>query len=145
MTQNVLFDDNKTLLDNRLPILYNEELTNNTYKGFITIKNLLPVQNIDNASKNLFEIMQELAKLLKIRKVSLSYHSSLPRLDAATDQIFHIYPFGVVETYFGDEPTEMSLGKTARSLRKAAPRTASPFISKPAFQEADKRKELFTG
>jgi hypothetical protein len=145
MTQNVLFGHNKILLKDRLPILYNEELTNNTYKGFITIKNLLPVQDIDNniekARKNLFEIMQELAKLLKVRQISLSYHSSLDKLDPVTDQFFHVYPFGVVETYFGDEATELSLVKTRKPVNRVAPRKPSSLIGKPAFQELDKERD----
>ncbi|MEO5564317.1 MAG: hypothetical protein ABIR18_12805, partial [Chitinophagaceae bacterium] len=141
MTQNVLLERNKELLNERLPILYNEELTNKTYKGFITIKTLLPIQNIDNTDKNLFEIMQELARLLKIRKVSLSYHSALNKLESTTDQFFHVYPFGVVETYLGADATEIGLGEIRRSLARTAPRKPSPFINKPKFQELDKGKD----
>ncbi len=34
-----------------------------------------------------------------MKEISVSYLSYLPSLDSAVDQFFHIYPFGVVETY----------------------------------------------
>ncbi len=42
---------------------------------------------------------QNLAIGLEIKEVSVSYESGLLNLEAGIDQLFHIYPFGTVETY----------------------------------------------
>lgn len=105
LTQNILFKsipaeegtNTVPVILSRKPISYNPELSSDTYKGFIRIDNDLVLQR--NTDRSFFELMQELAQLIKIKEVSLSYHSNLSSLETGIDQLFHVYPFGVVETY----------------------------------------------
>lgn len=133
LTQNILFrriDDNQATAysTGREPIVYIKALDNNTYKGFIRLENGLAYQATDN--KTVFELMQELAQLIKVKEVSVSYHSNLFRLDGNTDQFFHVYPFGVVETYLNPPARNGDLTHLGN--------TAS--ISETGFEKLDKAK-----
>lgn len=139
LTQNILKNNSGVLID-RQPIINNEDVTNSSFKGFISIRNLFEF-NQGIREKNFFELMQQLAKLLKIRQVSLSYHSHLAQLDQSTDQLFHVYPFGAVETYFGSQPTNLSLGPVKNSQKRTIARKASSFTDRPELLELDEEKE----
>lgn len=76
----------------RTPIQYFTQWQLQTEKGFLQI-----VYEQETSSD--LQSRQSLAIGLEIKEVSLSYESELLGLDPAIDQFFHIYPFGVVETY----------------------------------------------
>lgn len=81
----------------RNPITYNETLNDKTEKGFLSIT--LPNVSIsvgDNESA--IQKRMELGQKYKIKEISLNYESSLYSLENGIDQVFHIYPFGVIET-----------------------------------------------
>jgi CarboxypepD_reg-like domain len=82
----------------RNPIEAVTEYKNQTAKGFIRIDYLLPLYTYGTST---MQASQELAPREEIKEISVNYHSVLTQLDSATDQLFHVYPFGVVETYFG--------------------------------------------
>lgn len=68
-----------------------------TEKGFVRLDNLRPVYAGENMS--LLQAAQDLAPELQVKEISVSYHSRLTALEAGVDQFFHVYPFGVAETY----------------------------------------------
>ena len=81
----------------RRPVLPVTEWQARTEKGFLRITYLPEV--FVGTNNSFFQNSQELAPLLKINDISLSYHSLLPGLEPDIDQVFHISPFGVTETY----------------------------------------------
>ena len=68
------------------------EWTSKSGKGFIRIT------NIRQSGEDL-QTRQQNAAAMEISEVSLSYVSILNALDPEVDQLFHIYPFGFVETF----------------------------------------------
>ncbi len=86
------------LLLGRTPIETVTEYKNQSAKGFIRIDYLLPLYKYGTST---MQASQELAPREEIKEISVNYHSVLAQLDSAIDQLFHVYPFGVVETYFG--------------------------------------------
>ncbi len=81
----------------RRPILPVTEWAAATEKGFLRISYLPEI--VVNAGSTFFQNSQELAPRLKINDISLSYLSLLTALEPDIDQVFHISPFGVTETY----------------------------------------------
>lgn len=81
----------------RVPLEHIEKFSGASDKGFIRLDNLLPVSPGDNES--ILQASQEMAPELQIKEVSVSYYSELQGLDPSIDQFFHLYPFGVVETF----------------------------------------------
>ena len=67
-------------------------------KGFLRIDYLLPIAT---GNQTEMQASQALAPKLEVKELSVSYHSILTQLDSEIDQLFHVYPFGVVETFFG--------------------------------------------
>lgn len=133
LTQNILFKKENTesglpLILTRAPITYNTELKNDTDKGFIRIENGLAYQREGN--KGIFELMQELSQVLKIKEISLSYHADLDQFEAGIDQLFHVYPFGVVETYID----KITLGRAGVVTR--------PAVFKNNFSDLDAAKDF---
>ena len=68
---------------------------------------------------NFLQIGQGLAPYLEIKRISLSYDSTLT-LQMGIDRFFHVYPFGVVETYlrtpsntFADKAGNININTTA--------------------------------
>jgi hypothetical protein len=76
-----------------------------TNKGFVRIDWLIDFTRF-NGNFNSMQISQEFAPALEVKELSVSYHSKLAALDSAVDQFFHVYPFGVVETYFSKADTK---------------------------------------
>ena len=97
----------------RIPISYPTDLNQDTYKGFIQIENNLNFPRRDNKevassiapTSDAFQLLSRIAPILKIKEISLSYSSDLQKFDPKIDQFFHIYPFGVVETYLNPPAT----------------------------------------
>jgi hypothetical protein len=76
-------------------------LLKNTKKAILTAQNL-----VSSEIKESFLIAQNIAPFLEIKELSVSYDSNLSKLENGTDQFFHVYPFGVVETYLELENQE---------------------------------------
>ncbi|MCW3090724.1 MAG: hypothetical protein JWP81_1793 [Ferruginibacter sp.] len=148
LTQNVLFkkDDKGTPGRlpplNRTPLIYSTEFKSQTSKGFLQLQNNIPFDLLSNSNtddnairKDLFQRMAELAVVLKVKEISVSYFSSLQNLDPLIDQFFHVYPFGVAEIYTGDNidtiPVPVRIKKTVPNNR--AGKTS-------LFNDADKQK-----
>lgn len=81
----------------RLSIENVEGSPNSIDKGYIKIENEVPVDPSEGES--ILQASQDMAQQFQMKEISVSYLSYLPSLDSAVDQFFHIYPFGVVETY----------------------------------------------
>ncbi|MFL5740127.1 MAG: hypothetical protein ACJ75B_07910 [Flavisolibacter sp.] len=122
-------EDNTTsaekLFANRLPVLPVSEWDVSTTKGFLRLDNLLTV---DGNPEEFMQRSQNMAQELQIKEISLSYISLLSPLDPALDQIFHVYPFGIVEVYTKPSP------EVIENYR-------GPKISIPDFNTVDKEKE----
>jgi hypothetical protein len=117
LTKNILYEiqNNSQIYPiQRQPISYDKELNKRTNKGFLSIQcnyNIInpsveKVKILSTAStlksetvSNVFQLMPFFAQIFKIKEISISYWSKLESLDPEIDQFFHIYPFGVVETY----------------------------------------------
>jgi hypothetical protein len=102
LDENILFqvaeNGNKAPLPlPRRPVLPVTGWNSNTLKGFVRVT-YLPAVSFDEKT-SFFQASQELAPWLKISEISVSYHSFLAQLEPGIDQFFHIYPFGVTETY----------------------------------------------
>jgi hypothetical protein len=95
LAKNVLaLDGGGKRILNRYPVLPEQEYTSNTIKGFLQLEYNIQILASD---KGVYERMQEEAQHLKVKEISVSYHSTLARLEAGTDQFFQVYPFGVLE------------------------------------------------
>lgn len=81
----------------RKPLRAITALTPQTDKGFLRIDNLRAVTYGTNSS--FLQASQNMAAELQVKEVSVSYISTLTQLESGVDQFFHVYPFGVVETY----------------------------------------------
>lgn len=92
-----LIDGKKFEIDERRPLCTITALTPQTDKGFLRIDNLRPVYYGDNTS--FLQASQNMAPELQVKEISVSYLSNLTQLESGVDQFFHVYPFGVVETY----------------------------------------------
>lgn len=82
-------------------------------KGFIRIDLLIDIPGKDNQTTT--QVSQEIAPMLEIKQLSLSYHSQFAKLDSETDQFFHVYPFGVVETYLGNAAANIKNRRAAKA------------------------------
>jgi hypothetical protein len=76
----------------RTPLSFNDRYSGKSTKGFLQL-----TLNTTVSGERLFEKLQELALQLKIKEISLSYHATLRSLQAGVDQLFHVYPFGVLQ------------------------------------------------
>jgi hypothetical protein len=65
----------------------------NSDKGFLRLDNMATTSGAD------IQTRLNQASFLQIKEISISYLSTLSGLDSAIDQLFHIYPFGAVETF----------------------------------------------
>ncbi|WP_345210321.1 hypothetical protein [Mucilaginibacter gynuensis] len=83
----------------RKPIEYFDGLEINADKGFLKIDNLVWTGG---------EIQDRLnrAPEFQIKEISVSYLSVLRTLEQGIDQVFHIYPFGTVETGITVKPSK---------------------------------------
>ena len=72
-------------------------LTEDTVNGFIEVQ--FNQQISASGTKSIFQIMQEVAEVQKIKAISVSYEAVLNQLDPTIDQFFHVYPFGVLEAF----------------------------------------------
>lgn len=100
LAENIFINDKLNLVPlDRRPLTYDKDITNETYKGFIQIENTPTQRFIEMDDDNFFERLQKLAQLIKIKDISVSYYSDLENFEPDIDQFFHVYPFGVVETY----------------------------------------------
>jgi hypothetical protein len=63
--------------------------------------------------KDIFQKMAELALFLKVKEISVSYFSELKSLDPEIDQFFHVYPFGMLETFTQPVTAAATAGNTA--------------------------------
>ncbi len=89
------------LIMERTPIETVTEFKSQVTNGFLKIDYLLPLSRRDGQISTM-QASQELALRLEIKEISVNYYSELKKLDSSIDQLFHVYPFGVVETYFGE-------------------------------------------
>jgi len=110
----------------RTPILPVTQWKSNTEKGFLRISNLIA---LPAGNQGVLVASQNMAPYLEIKEVSLSYESHLYNLENGIDQFFHIYPFGVVETYIEQ-----------RRAQKVPPRWGALFMQ-DEFSKIDKVKE----
>jgi hypothetical protein len=85
----------------RKPISFFDKVDEKTVKGFIQLqwssRNDSDLKKMVAAADN--DQWQALAMQYQIKEISLSYASELRHLDQETDQFFHVYPFGAIETY----------------------------------------------
>jgi len=109
LTENILNDS--VLPADREPIYPVTEWKSETEKGFIKIDLRQKARVITEGRReaalfalattgdvNILQLSQNLAPGLEIKEISVSYDSTLT-LETGIDQFFHVYPFGVVETY----------------------------------------------
>ena len=95
LTHNILLRNGSAIPLDRKPLTSYKEYSRETIKGFIEIQLNQHITAIGEQTS--FQVMQEVAELIKVKTVSISYESDLTRLDPTIDQIFHVYPFGTVE------------------------------------------------
>ena len=138
LTNNILEEAELNTLPvnfNRLPINKISEWKNGIEKGFIRLSlanydalsfNRDEAALVRSAKISLLQISQNIAPALEIAEISVSYDSILPSLQMGTDQFFHIYPFGVVETFLSVPFQEEQRNK---------------LLDIPDFTELDKQKE----
>jgi hypothetical protein len=111
-------DGSVTIFLDRKPVTPVTEWKQQTEKGFIQIINLLTVAV--TGDKSFLQASQDMAHELEIKEISLSYHSALYQLENGTDQFFHVYPFGVVETYLSSKNDRIEI-KTGFGRIKNSP------------------------
>jgi hypothetical protein len=90
----------KPFLLPRTAILPVTELKRDTIKGFVKITNLQTADATGNTTA--IQASQDLAPLLQIQEISVSYYSELSVLDPLCDQFFHLYPFGITELFINE-------------------------------------------
>jgi hypothetical protein len=96
LARNLLLGEEGNILElNRKPLITEQPYTNASVKGFLQVEFNIPIFSTTN--KGVYENMQEAAQFLKVKEISVSYHSVLERPEAGIDQFFHVYPFGVLE------------------------------------------------
>ena len=99
----------------REPIKSYSDYTSDAVKGFIQLELNTPITqgNMTNFGvsansgvniNSFYQYMQVVAEMLKVKSISVSYESTLEKLDPKIDQFFHVYPFGVIETFI--DPNE---------------------------------------
>ncbi len=110
LTRNILFKDGTQVNLGRKPLTSYEAYSGETIKGFIDLQ----FNQLITAKNNLssFQIQQEYALLNQVKSISVSYESTLEKLDPEIDQFFHVYPFGVVETFIGSNENESKINNT---------------------------------
>ncbi|MBO9618708.1 MAG: carboxypeptidase-like regulatory domain-containing protein [Niabella sp.] len=81
----------------RTPIDTVEEWKPDTEKDFIKLDLVYDPLLADNGNTDIMQRSRNLAPRLEINEVSVSYDSTVV-LQSGTDQFFHVYPFGAVET-----------------------------------------------
>ncbi len=124
------------VLHPRLPLSDTiKEWSRQTDKGFIRLTNLRQVNS--SATMGTSQASQDMAASMQIKEVSVNYRSQLVALEASTDQFFHIYPFGAVETYI-NTPEELkgAGGKTGVTLKRKI-----RINKQDAFAAADKARD----
>lgn len=80
---------------NRHPLNEEQPYTSASVKGFLQVE--YDVAIYSSNGKGIYENMQEAAQFLKVKEISVSYHSVLAAPEEGIDQFFHVYPFGVLE------------------------------------------------
>lgn len=99
LTCNVLLYDDGTskhpvpLVLDRKPILPVSEWTPGIEKGFLKITNLI------QPDPNTMEGRQNRAADMEIAELYISYESELRRLEISIDELYHVYPFGIVQIF----------------------------------------------
>ena len=137
LTRNVLFTKNSTGTGtgtgsplpplSRYPLIYESELKKQVIKGFMQLQWNIPITadtstdgNVTTIKKDVFQKMAELAIVLKVKEISVSYFSKLQSLDPEIDQFFHVYPFGVTEIYSRPVTTAVENNLLAALRKKMA-------------------------
>lgn len=96
LTHNILLRDGIVIpAPGRKPLTSYKKYSRETIKGFIEIQLNQHITAIGEQTS--FQMMQEVAELIKVKTVSISYESDLTRLDPTIDQVYHVYPFGTIE------------------------------------------------
>jgi hypothetical protein len=118
-----------TKILNRHPLTEEQPYTSASVKGFLQVE--YDVAIYSSEGRSIYENMQEAAQFLKVKEISVSYHSVLARPEAGIDQFFHIYPFGVLEA-------ELNARTQPRMLaRDLAPTLASSSALAKLHNEGD--------
>jgi hypothetical protein len=131
----------------RNPLLYSTELKDQAIKGFLRLQWNLPI-TADNdpnegvtTRKDIFQKMAELALILKVKEISVSYFSRLRALAPETDQFFHVYPFGVAEIYSKPVTSKGARNLLADLLENRSVASAALRKTAPNFQQLDAAKD----
>ena len=122
-------------IHNRKKILPVTEWKMESEKGFIRLTNLVVV---DNA--NFLENSQNLAHLLEIKEVVVSYESSLLRLEIGIDEFYHVYPFGNTETYIST-PEQIKEFGGFNSINGLNLTRLRSYLRDSAFAQQDAQKD----
>ncbi len=124
----------------RLPILPVTEWKPDTEKGFIRLTYL---QEVDGG-QNFLQASQNLAPTLEIKEVSVSYKSDLAALQVGVDEFYHVYPFGITETYVGAVAQGAQALATASgidTMKENSITKIRSFLGANAFAKADELKD----
>ncbi len=126
----------------RKPISFFDKVDEKTLKGFVQLE-----WAARNAQGNNFAAAvavntdwQALAITFQIKDISMSYASELRNLDQDTDQFFHVYPFGAIETYtvpYIPSPPDNYLYKTAGTNIVQLSGTGLP-----SFEDLDRKRGM---
>jgi CarboxypepD_reg-like domain len=95
---------------------------NATSKGFFRIDNLISIT--PGQGESYMQASQNRAPQMEIKEISISYSSALFGLINGIDQFFHVYPFGLVETYITKKPFSGTIGG-AETEKASSPARAS--------------------
>ncbi|MGB5818629.1 MAG: carboxypeptidase-like regulatory domain-containing protein [Saonia sp.] len=115
LTHNILVNNGIPVFLDRKPLTSYDKYTGDTIKGFVEIQLNRAITGSGELTS--FQVMQEVAELLKIKALAVSYESTLDRLDPTIDQFYHVYPFGSVEALI----TQANLNENEYTGQKAIP------------------------
>ncbi|SKC66349.1 carboxypeptidase-like regulatory domain-containing protein [Ohtaekwangia koreensis] len=132
LAQNVLAAESGNKILSRHPIVYDEIYSHKSTKGFLQLE--YNRQQTATGDQGIFEVMQQTAQNLKIKEISISYHSKLVRLEAGTDQFFQVYPFGIVEADLGERSSRLQ-NSTVKDSAKASSTTGSELLNRLSINQ----------
>lgn len=119
-------------IHNRKPIEDVTEWKPGIEKGFLRFTNLIQP---DSDNNNFLLMSQNLAPLLEIKEITVSYESDLVQLELGIDELHHVYPFGSVETA---DRNQISLLVSDRiNSGKLTLSSLASSSQSPAFAKAD--------
>lgn len=73
-----------------------------------------------------FDVLARIARMLQIKSIALAYQTRVRGLTEGRDELFHIYPFGVAETFPADQTDRLELltdGLFVPSKHSSQPKT----------------------